>query len=121
MIRRDEQNVAVLLAGLVDPADGLVGCGDTLDRGLVDTSVADHVRGRKLFMTNLTALRNALGHTVGDGGGTHLGVQIVGGHLGRGDHVAVLAGELLLDTAVEEEGDVGVLLGLGDVDCVRPS
>lgn len=116
VIGRHKQNVAVLLASLEDATNGLVGGGDTLDGGLVDASVADHVRGRKVVHhKGVAVLRNALGHAVGDGGSAHLGVEVVGGDLGRGDHVAVLARELLLDAAIEEEGDVGVLFRLSDV------
>ena len=50
-------------------------------------------------------------------GGAHLRRQVVGRHLPIGGHEdAVLAGERQLDTAVEEVGDVGVLLGLGNVE-----
>ena len=44
---------------------------------------------------------------------THLRLQIIGGHLGRGRQNALFAAEGLLDAAVEEEGDVGELLRLG--------
>ena len=47
---------------------------------------------------------------------SHLGLEIVGGHLGRLLHLAHLAGEGLLAAAVEEEGHVRVLLGLGHVE-----
>ena len=50
---------------------------------------------------------------VGDAGGGHLGGEVVGGYFLRGDEGAVFAGEGLFDAAVEEVGDVGVLLGLG--------
>jgi hypothetical protein len=61
------------------------------------------------------ALTNALRHFVGDLVGAHLRLQIVGCDARRWDHVAHLVLELLLDTAVEEEGDMCVLLGLGNV------
>ena len=41
MVGRDEQDVARLLARLVDGADGLVGVRDGLDRGLINTGVAN--------------------------------------------------------------------------------
>jgi hypothetical protein len=45
--------------------------------------------------------------------GAHLGLVIVGGHLAGGwNQDAVLVGERRLESAVEEEGDVGVLLRL---------
>jgi hypothetical protein len=115
----DEEGVAALLALLVDLADGLVGLGAGNDGGVVNTGVADHVGGSKVVHEELElALLDALTKLVGDGHGAHLGLLVVGGDAGRGDHVSVLVVELDLDTAVEEEGDVGVLLGLGDVALV---
>ena len=46
--------------------------------------------------------------------GAHLGLKVVGRHLGRSDQNAVFAGEFLLAAAVEEEGHVRILLRLGD-------
>ena len=53
---------------------------------------------------------------VGGGAGAHLGLVVVGRDVARRvDQVALLPLPLLLAAAVEEVGDVGVLLGLGDV------
>lgn len=115
----DEEGVAALLALLVDLADGGVGLGAGNDGGVVDTGVADHVgRGKVVHEELELALLDALTELVGDGHGAHLGLLVVGGDTGRGDHVAVLVVELDLDTAVEEEGDVGVLFRLCDVALV---
>ena len=46
--------------------------------------------------------------------GAHLRLEVIGGHLGGRHQHPILAGILLLDTAVEEEGDVGILLRLSD-------
>lgn len=116
MVGSDHENVVVLLAGLIDLTDGLIGGSNTLNGGLVHTSVANHIgRGEVVHDEVEVVLTNSLGHLGTDTGSAHLGVKIVGGHTRRGDHVADLAGELLLNTAVEEESDVGILLSLGDV------
>lgn len=116
MISGNEEHVIVLLAGLVDLTNGLVGSSNTLDGSLVHTSVADHIRGCEVVHDEIKlALTNALRHLITDGGGAHLGVKVVGGHSGRGDHVTNLTRELLLNTTVEEESNVRVLLGLGNV------
>lgn len=116
MVGGDEQDVAVLLAGLVDDTDGLVGGSNTLDGSLVDTGVTNHVGGSKVVHDKLeVALAKALGHLVTHGGSAHLGLEVIGGNLGRRDHVADLAGELLLNTTVEEESNVSVLLSLSNV------
>ncbi len=49
----------------------------------------------------------------------HLGLQVVGLHFRRGHEYAVFAGKGLFAASVEEEGDVGVLLGLGDVQLLQ--
>jgi hypothetical protein len=119
MVGGDEEGVAALLALLVDLADGLVGLGAGNDGSVVDTGVANHVGGSKVVHEELElALLDALAELVGDGHGAHLGLLVVGGDAGRGDHVSDLVVELDLDTTVEEEGDVGVLFGLGDVALV---
>jgi len=116
MVGSDEQKVVVLLASLVDLANGLVGGSNTLNSSVVDTSVANHVGGSKVVHDELElVLANALGHLLANTGGAHLRVLVVGGNLGRGDHVAHLTRELLLNTTVEEEGNMGVLLRLSNV------
>ena len=116
MVGSDEENVVVLLAGLVDLANGLIGGSNTLDGGLVHTGMANHVRRSEVVHDEVElVLAKTLSHLGTDGSGAHLGVKIVGGNPGRGDHVANLAGELLLNTSVEEESDVSVLLSLSNV------
>ena len=50
----------------------------------------------------------------------HLGLQVVGRNLGRRHQHALLAGIGCLDSAVEEIGDVRVLLGLGNAQLPEP-
>ena len=115
----DEESVAALLALLVDLANGLVGLGAGNDGSVVDTGVADHVRGSEVVHEELKlALLDALTELVGNSHGAHLGLLVVGRDARGRDHVSVLVVELDLDTSVEEESDVGVLLGLGDVALV---
>ena len=45
----------------------------------------------------------------------HLGLEVVGRHLGTVDQDAVLVLEGFFSAAIEEECDVGIFLGLGDV------
>ena len=51
--------------------------------------------------------------------GRHLGLQVVGSHLGRGNQDALFARERLLTPAVDEGCDVGIFLGLGDVQLLQ--
>src|SRR3989454_167493 len=53
---------------------------------------------------------------VGDAGSTHFRHQIVGGDFLGGDEDALFAGIRGLDAAIEEVGDVGVLLRLGGAE-----
>lgn len=120
MIGGNEENVVVLLSGLEDLTDSLVGGSDTLDSSLVHTSVADHVRWSKVVHNEVElVLTDTLGHLLTNTSGAHLRVEVISGHLGRWDHVADFTGELLLDTAVEEEGNVSILLSLSDVALLK--
>ena len=77
---------------------------------------AHHVWGSEVAHDELVlALLDDLRDLLRDALDTHLRVLVVRRHLRRRDHVALLVLELLLDTAVEEESDVSVFLGLGDV------
>ena len=59
-----------------------------------------------LIRLGLDDLCDLLGNTLD----THLRVLVVGGNLRRRDHVALFVVELLLDTTVEEERDMRILL-----------
>lgn len=122
MVGGDEKNVVLLLARLVDLPNGLVGGLHSLESSLVDTSVANHVGWCKVVHDEwVLLLLDSLGNLLCDASGAHLWGKIVRGDgLVGGDEilglVTLLEREDLLDTTVEEEGDVGVLLGLGNVD-----
>lgn len=122
VVSGDEENVALLLAGLEDLANGLVGGLAADDGGLVDTSVANHVgRSKVVHDKGELLLTQTLDDLVGNASGRHLGGVVVGGdRLVGGDEilglVAGLEGKDLFNAAVEEEGDVSVLLSLGNVN-----
>lgn len=83
MVGGDEQDVARLLARLVDDAHGLVGVRDGLNGGLVHTRVADHVWGcevahHKLVRVGLDDFRDLLCHSTD----AHLRLLVVGCNLG---------------------------------------
>lgn len=116
MVRSDKQSVVVLLARFVDLTNGLVCSGNTLDSGIVDTSVTNHVGRSKVVHDKVElALADTLSRLFTHTRSAHLRVKIVCCDLGRGNHIPDLAGELLLDTTVEEEGDVSIFLGLSNV------
>lgn len=116
VIGSDEQNVVVLLASLVDLANGLVSGSNTLDGSLVHASVANHVGRSEVVHDKVELLlAKALSHLGTDSSCTHLWVKIVGSNSGRRDHIAHFTGEILLDATVEEESDVSVLLSLSNV------
>ena len=88
-----------------------------LDGGLEHAGVAHHVAVGEVEDDHIViATLNALDGLLGDLGGAHLRLEIVGGHLGGGDQTAVLAREHLLGAAVEEESHMGVLLRLGNAE-----
>ncbi len=72
-----------------------------------------HVGGSKVAHHELIlACLDDLGNLVRNGLDAHLRLLVVGSNLGRRNHDALLARVLLLNTAVEEESDVRVLLRL---------
>lgn len=121
VVGSDEQNVAFLLAGVQNLSDSLIGSGTANNGGLVDTGVANHVGGSKVVHDEGELLIcQTLDNLVGNSIRRHLRSQIVGcNRLVRGNKILVLVTSLevedLLNTAVEEEGDVGVLFSLGNV------
>ena len=79
--------------------------------------VADHVRVREVGDEDVVRARAMpVDERVGHAGRAHLRLEVVRGHPRARDEDAVLALERRLAAAVEEVGDVGVLLGLRDVE-----
>lgn len=116
MVGRDKKNVSVLLARLENVANGLVSLSHTFNGSLVNTSVSDHIRRREIVHDKLElALADTLSNLLTHSGSAHLRLEIVCGDARRGDHIPLFTGELLLDTTVEEKGNVSVFFGLGDV------
>jgi hypothetical protein len=88
-----------------------------LDRSLVDAGVSHHVgRGEVAHHEGVFPRHHLLHHLLRHPVGIHLRLQIVGVDFRRGDHASLLPVEDRLTPAVEEEGNVGVLLRLGAVE-----
>jgi len=112
VIGSNAKNVASLFTSIVNSLDSLVGCANSNNSSIVITSVTDHIGRSKVAHDEFVFARlDNFGNLVGDTLDTHLGLLVVSSDLGGGDHVSLLALELLLDTTVEEEGNVGVFLG----------
>jgi len=116
VVGSDEQDVVVLHAGLVNRSNGGIRGLNSLDSGLIDSSVSNHIRrGKVAHNKGELASGNLLSNLVSHSLSRHLGLQVICGHLGRRDQIAVLSIELGLSTTVEEESDVGILLSLSNV------
>ena len=87
----------------------------SLDRRVKHACVSNHVAVCEVEYDNviLTALDSVYA-LFGDLIGAHMRLHIVGGYGRRLDEYAILALILLFYAAVEEEGDMSVLLGLGN-------
>src|SRR5690606_20105160 len=115
MVSGDQRFAADLVQRGLDAADALVQAFHGLDRGLEHPGVTHHVAVGVVDDDDVvTLLLDGLDNAVGDLGGAHFGLQVIGGHAGRGNQDALFAFEGLFPTTGEEEGDVGILLGLGD-------
>lgn len=112
VIGSNAKNVASLFTCVVNSLDSLVGSSNSNNSSVVITSMTNHVGRSKVAHDEFVFARfDNFGDLVGDTLDAHLGLLVVSSDLGRGDHVSFLALELLLDTSIEEEGDVGVFLG----------
>ena len=121
VIGRDQQRAILALDRVRDPAEPGIDRFDRLDRGGQASGVTDHVgigevEHDQVVLAGLDR-RDRLAGQLRRG---HLGLQVVGRDLRRGDHDAVLAGIVLLAAAIEEVGDVRVLLGLGHAQLRAP-
>lgn len=87
--------------------------------------MANHIRWSKVVHDEFElALLYPLAHLLSDTGGTHLWGLVIGGNALVGwdkilRFISLLKREDLLDTTVEEECDVSVLLSLRDVDLLN--
>lgn len=71
-----------------------------------------HIRRGKITHDKLVIpLFNLLCHFLRHAMCRHFRLLVVGGNFGAGDELAVFTIKLLLDTAIEEEGYVGILFG----------
>ena len=115
MVGGDHGDAAHLERRVHDLADALIHGLDGLDGGVVVAGVTDHVAVGKVEDDDvIRAGLNALDALFRDLVGAHLGLEVVGRDLGRGNEHTVLAGVGRFNAAVEEERDMGVLLGLRD-------
>ena len=87
---------------------------------LVNTGMANHIAIGEVEADEIELLRierrnQLVSHLIG----AHLRLQVVGCHLGRRNQNSLLTGELLLTASVQEEGYVGILLGLGNTQLCK--
>ncbi len=116
VISSDEEDVAAFLALVVDLLDGLVGLRAGFNSCLVDTSVADHIRRCEVVHQELElACLNPFAKLLGNSHGAHFRLEVVCGYLWRRHHLTLFVLKLLLDTTVEKEGNVSILLRLSNV------
>ena len=84
------------------------------DRRFEVTCMANHVGIGKIHHDQIVASVLDAVESCGENAvSAHLGLHVVGGNLRRGDHHPLLAFGLAFLAAIEEEGDMGVLLGFG--------
>ena len=117
MVGRDERGAALGENRLDHMGKTMI---DRLDsgRGSLDhTRVSNHVAVGIIHDVDIGhIIVNRLLECLGDERLGHLGLQIIGRDLGACDKLALLVFLGLLNTAVEEERDMRVLLGLGNME-----
>ena len=122
VIGRDERESAFAANRVDDLADAGI---DRLDGGNGsgdDARVTDHVGVREVHDVHIGLVGiDRRGQGVRDRRLAHLGLQIVCGNLRAGDEASLLPRLGLLATAIEEECDVRILLGFGDMVLTQAS
>ncbi|MNS83772.1 hypothetical protein D3C72_1175740 [compost metagenome] len=117
MVGGDEGGAALAQHGRDHLADGRVDGLDGFHRGGHVAGVADHVRVGEVHDQHVGVMRVDRRRGRGrDLRRRHLGLHVVRRDLGAGNQDALLEVVGRLAAAVEEEGDVGVLLGLGGME-----
>ncbi len=122
VIRGDEEDVTFLLASLVDFSNTFISCGNTDNGSIVVTSVSHHIRRSEIIHDELKfLLLYTLAYLLSNTHSAHLWrLVICGNALVRWDEILLLVSrfkrEDLLNSTVEEESDVSVLLSLSNVD-----
>ena len=105
---------------VADPPEAFVQHLDRLYRRIEEAGVPDHVAVGIVADDEIeTIAADRLDQPVRHLVSAHLRLQVVGRHLRRRHQDALFALVRGLDTAVEEEGDVCVLLGLRDPQLVQ--
>jgi hypothetical protein len=79
--------------------------------------MADHVgiskvEADEVHRPSLKVGKDGIPHLVG----THFGLEVIGGHFGGGNKDTFLARKGVFSAAIEEVGNVGVLLGFSNTD-----
>ena len=112
--------VAILLCRLHNLRNALVNSLHSLHDCIVDTGVANHitiseVQADKVVLLLIESINQLISNLVS----AHLGLEVVSCNLGRSNEDTILTIELLLTATIQEEGNVSVLLGLGDAQLLQ--
>ena len=120
MVRADEEDAVHLLDRIDCGADALVNALNCFDGSFEHTCVADHIGVGEVDDDDVVlAGSDGCVQLLADFGSAHLGLQVIGSDCRRRNQGPVLILVGFLDTAVEEEGDMGVLLGLGNPELLE--
>ena len=115
VVRADEQDAVCLLDSVHRSSDTGIHRLDRFDRRIFNSRMANHIRVGKIDDDNVILSGfNRLHQLVADSRCAHLRLKIVGSHLRRRNQDSILSLVRLLHSAVEEEGNMGILLCLGD-------
>ena len=124
MIRSNEEEIILFLARLINLTNSLIRSLNTNDSSLINPSMANHIRRCEVIHDELELLlSNTLRDLLRDASSAHLWCLVVGWNalvgwdqiLGR---VSGLKRKDLLYASIKEEGDMSVLLRLGDMNLV---
>ena len=112
MVRGDQALAPMIYQRCLDPANTVIKCFYSLDRGLKVSGVAHHVPVGKVHHNKIIgARRDRFDQSVRHFVRAHCRGEVVSRRVRRGYQCSGLARERFLAPAAEEKGDVRILLG----------
>jgi hypothetical protein len=117
MVGDDERSVSCAQGGLYEDFRTGIHCFAGFDSGFPDAGMAHHVgisevEANEVRRPSLKVGKDGIPHLVG----THFGFEVIGRYFGGGNKDSFLAGKGVFPAAIEEVGNVGVLLGFSNTD-----
>lgn len=110
------EDVISFFISVVNSFDSSVCSGDSFDSSIIVISVVNYIgRGKVVYDKFVFVRFDSFSNFVGNILDRYFGLFVVGGNFGRRNYFMFFIFELFFDIIVEEEGNMGVFFGFGNV------